>query len=64
MPNGARILLMDSEVFFPYGMVWWGGVLARGRAVVGLLLYQLPGVAILLQSLGNPSFLFSSSSGC
>ena len=26
---------------------WWGGVLARGRAVVGLLLYQLPGVAIL-----------------
>ena len=21
MPNGARILLMDSEVFFTYGMV-------------------------------------------
>ena len=30
---------------------------------MGLLLYQLPGVAILLQSLDNPSFLFSSGSG-
>ena len=32
--------------------------------MVCLLLYHLPGLAILLQSLGNPSFLFSSGSGC
>ena len=62
MPNGARILLMDIRD--GYIGIWWGGVLARGRAVIVLLLYQPPGVAILLQSTGNPSFLFSSGSGC
>ena len=64
MPNGARIFLMNSEVFFTY-TGWLQKHLAgwcRGL-VEGLLLYQGLGVAILLQSLGNPLFLFSSAVG-
>ena len=53
MVRGVFFYIRDGYIGIP-----WVGVLAKGRTVVVLLLYQLLGVAILLQSLGT---LHSSS---